>query len=160
MASVSKGRGARQCTSHDLALPCSRSEGEHTKACVYLCVCVCIRVCVCVCPQQVLLILALIAMLFGYSLYQELDVETEMSRGSLPGALALTAKIGPAVQKVLSRTWDALKVSCVCVCVWVCGWGGGGGCVAARARTSAGQQSANQALPQKHMLELLATCLL
>jgi hypothetical protein len=40
---------------------------------------------------------------------QELDVDAEMARGLLPGALALSGKVRPAVSSVAGRTADALR---------------------------------------------------
>ncbi len=40
---------------------------------------------------------------------QELDVDTEMQRGLLPGAMALSAKFVPVVQRVSQRTAEAVK---------------------------------------------------
>ena len=40
---------------------------------------------------------------------QELDVDTEMARGLLPGALALSGKVMPAVTRVAHRTADAFR---------------------------------------------------
>ena len=40
---------------------------------------------------------------------QELDVDTEMQRGMLPGAMALSAKFVPVVQRVSQKTLEAVK---------------------------------------------------
>jgi len=40
---------------------------------------------------------------------QELDVDTEMQRGMLPGAMALSAKFVPALQRVSQKTLEAVK---------------------------------------------------
>lgn len=40
---------------------------------------------------------------------QELDVDTEMQRGMLPGAMALSAKFVPVVQQVSRKTLEAVK---------------------------------------------------
>ncbi len=40
---------------------------------------------------------------------QELDVDTEMQRGMLPGAMALSAKFVPVVQRVSRKTLEAVK---------------------------------------------------
>lgn len=42
-------------------------------------------------------------------LVQELDVDTEMARGLLPGALALSGKVMPAVTSVAHRTANAFR---------------------------------------------------
>ncbi|CAL8460688.1 g219 [Coccomyxa elongata] len=50
------------------------------------------------------LILALFLFLFGKTVYQELDVDAEMQRGLLPGAVALSGKFVPVLQSVSQRT--------------------------------------------------------
>ena len=40
---------------------------------------------------------------------QELDVDTEMQRGMLPGAMALSAKFVPVVQRVSQKTLEAVR---------------------------------------------------
>lgn len=42
-------------------------------------------------------------------MYQELDVDTEMQRGLLPGMLALSAKLVPTVQRVAVNTLQSLQ---------------------------------------------------
>jgi hypothetical protein len=54
------------------------------------------------------LLLALAAaFLFCRSVYDALDVDAELSAGLLPGAIALSAKLGPTVRAVAGRTLDA-----------------------------------------------------
>lgn len=55
------------------------------------------------------LLLGLVLFLFAKTVYQELDVDTEMQRGLLPGAMALSAKFVPVVQRVSQRTVEAVK---------------------------------------------------
>ena len=45
-------------------------------------------------------ILLVVSLLFAKTVYQELDVDTEMQHGLLPGALALTAKFVPTIKQV------------------------------------------------------------
>ena len=45
----------------------------------------------------------------GARCLQELDVDAEMARGLLPGALALSAKFGPVVRRVAQRCLEALR---------------------------------------------------
>ena len=45
----------------------------------------------------------------GMGAAQELDVDTEMQRGMLPGAMALSAKFVPVVQRVSRNTLEAVK---------------------------------------------------
>eukprot|EP00884_Botryococcus_braunii_P011035 jgi/Botrbrau1/19933/Bobra.0059s0050.1 len=45
---------------------------------------------------------------FGWTVYQELDVDAEMQRGLLPGALALGAKFVPTVKSVFARTVETV----------------------------------------------------
>ena len=40
---------------------------------------------------------------------QELDVDAEMQRGLLPGAIALSGKFGPAVRGVAQRSAEAVR---------------------------------------------------
>jgi hypothetical protein len=51
-----------------------------------------------------------ILFLFGRTLYEELDVDGEMQKGSLPAALSLANKFVPATKAVVTRTVDALQV--------------------------------------------------
>ena len=46
-------------------------------------------------------ILLVVSLLFAKTVYQELDVDTEMQHGLLPGALALTAKFVPTIKQVM-----------------------------------------------------------
>ncbi len=48
--------------------------------------------------------------LFGRTLYHELDVDAELAKGSLPGAISLANKIVPATRAVVQRTLDSLRV--------------------------------------------------
>ena len=48
--------------------------------------------------------------LFGRTLYFELDVDGEMQKGSLPGAISLAHKFVPASKAVLGRTLEAVQV--------------------------------------------------
>ena len=41
--------------------------------------------------------------------YQDLDVDAELQRGLLPGCLALSAKLGPAIRDVAFRTAGAAR---------------------------------------------------
>jgi hypothetical protein len=53
------------------------------------------------------LIFLLLLFLFGKTVYQEMDVEREMQRGLLPGAIALSSKFVPALKKVTAQTIDS-----------------------------------------------------
>ncbi|PNH08156.1 Protein ROOT HAIR DEFECTIVE 3 [Tetrabaena socialis] len=55
------------------------------------------------------LVLGVVAFLFLRSLYTELDVEREMGRGALPGALSLSHKFLPACQAVIRKTKAAFN---------------------------------------------------
>ncbi|KAK9834006.1 hypothetical protein WJX81_002422 [Elliptochloris bilobata] len=55
------------------------------------------------------IVLGLAIFVFARTVYQELDVDAEMARGLLPGALALSGKVLPAVSSVAHRTADALR---------------------------------------------------
>ncbi|KDD71685.1 hypothetical protein H632_c4566p0, partial [Helicosporidium sp. ATCC 50920] len=53
-----------------------------------------------------LLLLVLLG-LFVRTVYVELDVETELSAGLLPGAISLAAKVGPTLRRVVARSVGA-----------------------------------------------------
>eukprot|EP00887_Chlorella_sp_A99_P002604 scaffold6.g2604.t1 len=53
------------------------------------------------------LLLLLVLFLFGKTVYQELDVEAEMERGLLPGAVSLSAKFLPTLHKVAGRVVES-----------------------------------------------------
>lgn len=55
------------------------------------------------------LILLLLLFLFGRTVYQEMDVEAEMQRGLLPGAISLSSKFMPALKKVTAQTFDSAR---------------------------------------------------
>eukprot|EP00955_Chlamydomonas_euryale_P035231 350048-Chlamydomonas_euryale.AAC.3 len=55
------------------------------------------------------LVLGVLLFLFGRTLYFELDVDGEMAKGSLPGAISLAHKIGPASRAVVNRTIQSLQ---------------------------------------------------
>lgn len=59
--------------------------------------------------NPIYLIMIAFAFFFGRTVYQELDVDTEMQRGLLPGLLALSAKFVPTVKSVAERTVDTAK---------------------------------------------------
>lgn len=46
-------------------------------------------------------ILLVVGLLFAKTVYQELDVDSEMQHGLLPGSLALAAKFVPTMKQVL-----------------------------------------------------------
>ena len=46
---------------------------------------------------------------FPWLLLQEMDVEGEMARGLLPGAIALSSKFVPALKKVTTQTVESAK---------------------------------------------------
>eukprot|EP00210_Caulerpa_lentillifera_P002250 g2162.t1 len=57
-----------------------------------------------------ILALALIMLvLFIRSLYIEMDVDNEMQKGALPGAMSLAAKFVPSVKSVSSKTLDSIS---------------------------------------------------
>lgn len=56
-----------------------------------------------------LLVLVVVVVLFARTVYVELDVEGELARGLLPGAMALSAKFLPTVQSVARRTFESGK---------------------------------------------------
>ena len=51
-----------------------------------------------------------VVLLFGRTLYVELDVDAELAKGALPGCLSLVNKLGPAMQAVVTRTVSAVTV--------------------------------------------------
>ena len=53
------------------------------------------------------LLLLLLLFLFARTVYVEMDVEGELARGLLPGALALSAKFVPALKKVTRTTVES-----------------------------------------------------
>lgn len=55
------------------------------------------------------LIFLLLLFLFGKTVYQEMDVEREMQRGLLPGAIALSSKFVPALKKVTAQTIESTR---------------------------------------------------
>jgi len=55
------------------------------------------------------LVLLIIVFAFARTVYQELDVEGEMQRGLLPGAMALSAKFVPTLKTVTQRTIESGK---------------------------------------------------
>ncbi|KAL4442065.1 hypothetical protein ABPG77_011326 [Micractinium sp. CCAP 211/92] len=55
------------------------------------------------------LVFLLLLFLFARTVYQEMDVEAEMQRGLLPGAIALSSKFVPALKKVTFQTMDSAK---------------------------------------------------
>ncbi|GAB4820674.1 hypothetical protein N2152v2_007720 [Parachlorella kessleri] len=59
--------------------------------------------------NPLLLITLLLLFLFGRTVYQELDVESEMQRGLLPGLMSLSAKFVPTFKAVASRTFESTK---------------------------------------------------
>ncbi len=58
---------------------------------------------------QVVLIMGL---LFAKTVYQELEVDTEMQHGLLPGCVALAAKFVPTMKQVCSQALLQLSVCC------------------------------------------------
>lgn len=64
------------------------------------------------------LVLLVLAGLFGKTVYDELEVDAEMQRGLLPGALALSHKFVPAIKRVARRSVHALTEWVkVCACI-------------------------------------------
>ena len=57
--------------------------------------------------MQLYLLLGLAAFMFLRTLYYELNVDAELSRGGLPAALSLLAKLRPAAHSVAHRTYHA-----------------------------------------------------
>ena len=66
-----------------------------------------------------LLLFLVIVFLFGKTVWAELDVEGELQRGLLPGAMALSGKLVPTLKSSHARTLQAGRPSR--------GRGGGGG---------------------------------
>jgi protein SEY1 len=60
--------------------------------------------------NPLLLIFIVILVMFGRTVYNELDVEAEMSRGLLPGVMALSSKFMPVVTSVTLRTIEQARV--------------------------------------------------
>lgn len=58
--------------------------------------------------NPVYLILAVAALLFFKTLYSELDVDAEMSKGTLPGLISIAAKFVPVVKRVATVSLDSL----------------------------------------------------
>lgn len=50
--------------------------------------------------NPVLLIVGLVTFVFGYQMYNELDVDAELQRGLIPGALKIWGKMGDVVMAV------------------------------------------------------------
>ena len=71
--------------------------------------------------NPLLLALLVVLFMFGRTVYNELDVESEMSRGLLPGVMSLSAKFVPTVKAVTLRTFESGKQ------LLAEGGGGGGG---------------------------------
>jgi hypothetical protein len=63
------------------------------------------------------LILGLVSFLFLRTLYVELDVDSELQRGALPGALSLSAKLRPALSRV-SCSRDIMLGAWHVGCMW------------------------------------------
>jgi hypothetical protein len=59
--------------------------------------------------NPLLLLLGLAAFLFSRTMYTELEVDAELQKGALPGALALSAKFMPTLQRVGSRTMESAR---------------------------------------------------
>lgn len=57
--------------------------------------------------SPVLLLALIVVVLFIRSLYIEMDVDAEMQKGALPGAVSLAGKFVPSVKSVSQRTVDA-----------------------------------------------------
>lgn len=55
-------------------------------------------------------ILLVVSLLFAKTVYQELDVDTEMQHGLLPGAVALTAKFVPTIKQVMRASDVAVHI--------------------------------------------------
>lgn len=54
------------------------------------------------------LVIGVIGLLFARTLYTELDVDSEMQRGTLPGLISLASKLGPALGHVSSKTYESV----------------------------------------------------
>jgi hypothetical protein len=76
------------------------------------------------------LLLLLLLFLFARTVYLEMDVEAEMARGLLPGAIALSSKFVPAIKKVSRHTLESAKafLQDAPEASGGSGSGGGGGC--------------------------------
>jgi hypothetical protein len=59
--------------------------------------------------NPLLLLFLVLLFMFGRTVYNELDVEGEMARGLLPGAMALSSKFMPVVTSVTLRTVEQAK---------------------------------------------------
>lgn len=62
--------------------------------------------------NPVLLILGLVTFVFGYQMYNELDVDGELQRGWVMGAMNIWSRMGDVVVSVS----DCVCVSCSCCC--------------------------------------------
>ncbi len=60
--------------------------------------------------NPLLLIFLILLFMFGRTVYNELEVESEMARGLLPGAMALSSKFMPVVSSVTLRTIEQARV--------------------------------------------------
>jgi len=58
--------------------------------------------------NPIYMMLGVMAFLFARQLYIELDVDTEMQKGALPGLLNLSAKAGPVLRQVTLHTAEAV----------------------------------------------------
>mmetsp|Transcript_6786 Transcript_6786/g.15020 ORF Transcript_6786/g.15020 Transcript_6786/m.15020 type:complete len:180 (-) Transcript_6786:376-915(-) len=54
------------------------------------------------------LLLGMVLVLFARTLYFELDVDAEMAKGSLPGAISLANKFVPALKSVVHKTIESI----------------------------------------------------
>lgn len=59
--------------------------------------------------NPLLLLMLAVLFLFSKTVYEELEVENEMSRGLLPGTLALSAKFWPVVRRVAQKSIESAK---------------------------------------------------
>jgi hypothetical protein len=59
--------------------------------------------------NPLLLVLGLAAFLFFRTMYVELEVDNELQKGALPGALSLAGKFMPTLQRVGRRTMESAK---------------------------------------------------
>jgi len=59
--------------------------------------------------NPLLLLFLVVLIMFGRTVYNELEVEAEMARGLLPGAMALSSKFMPVVSSVTLRTIEQAK---------------------------------------------------
>jgi hypothetical protein len=60
--------------------------------------------------NPLLLIFLVLLGMFGRTVYNELEVEAEMARGLLPGAMALSSKFMPVVSSVAFRTIEQARI--------------------------------------------------